>query len=358
MIDKNSAEYKTIMGLYADGRVTAAERDKLFVAMYGDDALKSMGGSAKVVFKVYPKDGVKPSAELNTLLCSRLVEYVGVENVNVNANSDTLTVVGSATADDIIAAADKLGVKLVPKDIEVSSYAFCTADGKPDEGSKDLDRDLDDLDEELKDLEKEFNAFEDDFSDSDDDDGDDDDEDDDDDDDGDDDDDDEPEGLHVHIDDGRTLTEFLKGWGEKVKQAVGMGAKAAADTERILRETFKKTFKKTFSGKSSDGGDAHETVDVNISGERNNVIQTKKPRKYDVPYGETYIYVDRFSSDGAWSMCENATDKDTLLDECEDALNDEQYDMLEKLIEEQFTGKFCYIVDDDVFIVKVKPKKN
>ena len=186
MINRDSAEYKTIAGLYRDGKITAQERNKLLSALgfVGD-------GQKKVTFRVDGMDSEFCEGQVKTALES--VE--GVDCVDTDVKTKYAEVTGDFDASDAIEAVKAAGYLIRAVDIK-------ELDGRDgvDKPDRPATPDAPDAPETAE-------------SDS--------------------------QGLHVTINDGRTLTEFLAGLSDKISKSVQTGLKTAGNAIDIASEKLR-----------------------------------------------------------------------------------------------------------------------
>lgn len=335
MFGRKSDEYKAVIKLYKDGKITAEQRDSLLAALveseeaeYDKDAAaaesheserRATSGSAgeekhsgrRVVFKVY---GMEDPLDAS-MLCRAVAELDGVENASADVKGARMTVRGDFDSDAVKAAVKKLGFHCAASDVDYY-------DGKDDE----LDKKFDELDKEFDELEEEFD---------DDDDDDDDDEDDDDDDDEDDDDDDDNTRINIHVDGDDPTIEISKDGKKSVKYFFSdLGAKIASAVNKGVRaaESAGQSVAKAFEGIEPNLRNA-------VSG---GALVSKKSAETSAPYEELKIKV-KYIGDGVYGFEEKTTDAEKLKAQCREVMSDGCYELLCSLLEERFVGKYSKV---------------
>lgn len=332
MFGRKSDEYKAVIRLYKDGKITAEQRDSLLAALveseeaeYDKDAAaaesheserRATSGSAgeekrsgrRVVFKVY---GMEDPLDAS-MLCRAVAELDGVENASTDVKGARMTVRGDFDSDAVKATVKKLGFHCAASDVDYY-----------DEKDDELDKDLDELEKEFDELEEEFDE--------------DDDEDDDDDDDEDDEDDDDDDNtrINIHVDgddptieiskDGKkSVKYFFSDLGEKIASAVNKGVRAAESAGQSVAKAF-------------------EGIEPNL---RNIVsggaLVSKKSAEASAPYEELKIKV-KYIGDGVYGFEEKTTDAEKLKAQCREVMSDGCYELLCSLLEERFVGKYSKV---------------
>lgn len=287
MIDRDSAEYKTIAGLYRDGKITAQERNKLLSALGFVG-----GGRKKVTFRVDGMDSEFCEGQVRAAL--EAVE--GVDKVDTDINSKHVEVTGDFDAGDAIEAVKAAGYLCRAVDIEeLGREDVIKKPSKPD--APDMPDSPDSPDD--------------------------------------------AQGLHVTINDGRTLTEFLAGLGSKITKSVQTGLKTAESALGVAGEKVKSVVDEVMTSVQNGGG--------------TRVIK-RKGKKYDISYTKLNVYVtyERRGS-GKFTCKESAAYTDKIKKYCRPHMSDEAYEKTAKLLDEEFTGSYKYIFGEEVLKIDIAP---
>lgn len=309
MFGKRSDEYKAVVRLYKDGKITAEQRDSLLAAL--DESEKAENRAAaqdnateeracrRVTFKVYGMEDPLDASKL----CSAVAALDGVDNARADVKNARITVDGDFDPDAVKAAVKKLGFNCAASDVDYY------------ESVRDNDADADD----------EYEEYDEDDDDDDDDDDDEDEEDEE--------DDDESTEIDIHVEgdptiqvkkDGKSLGYFFSDLGEKIASVVNKGVLAAENAGDAVARAFKDF--------------APSVTNVLDSG----VVVSKKYVECDAPY-ETLSVKIKYIGDDVYRFSGKTAEAERLKAQCREVMTDECYGLLCSLFDERFVGKFSRV---------------
>ncbi len=289
MINRDSAEYKTIANLYKDGKISAQERNKLLAALgfVGD-------GRKTVTFRV---DGME-SEFCAEQVKSALDSVEGIENVDADIKEKRVAVTGDFDAGDAINAIKTAGYLCRAVDIVIEDDKKQNA-VKPDAP---VTTDIFDTPDEPN----------------------------------------EPEGFHVSINDGRSLSEFIAGLGNKISDTVKSGLKTAGNAIDGASEQIKKAANSVVSSVSNAfGGESRVIKRIAVD--------------YDVPFEELTLnltYGPRGKNKVTYTAKLNDVEK--VKRSVRPNLSAAAYEKLCKLLDEKFTGTFKYVWGEEVLKISIE----
>lgn len=371
MNGKYKDELELIMNMYRSGKITGDQKDELVAALDKRSGRDRARDCKKIVFRVITEKRTDAA-----IIVSVLSAVVGVDSVAFDERNSLATVIGEFDVDGIITAARDADIRLRVRDIDIDyvpeprlqKEAKSEAAETPVEraAAETLEtREETEICETLEtpdETEKEIFADDDDDDDDDFDDG------------FDDGDYDETEtesdnvenaerveqeqdDVTIHINDSRSLSEFLKGLGARISDAFDAGVKTLQSDE------FGKKITDAVDGGMKAAKDAGKKIadfadNVVIKtcdlGKRGVVVKTKAER-YDVPYSETEATVKIVTDTDVVVF---SGDANTVKAQSKPYLPDDMYYALCKMLDSEFTGRYKYAGNDTVLKLSVKPKKN
>ena len=292
MFGKRSDEYKAVVRLYKDGKITAEQRAA------AQDNVTEERACRRVTFKVYGMEDPLDASKL----CSAVAALDGVDNARADVKNARITVDGDFDPDAVKAAVKKLGFNCAASDVD---YYESVRDNDADADDEYEEYDEDDEDEE-----------------------------DDDDDDDDDDDNDASTEIDIHVEgedptiqvkkDGKSFGYFFSDLGEKIASAVNKGVLAAENVGDAVARAFKDF--------------APSVTNVLDSG----AVVSKKYVESDAPY-ETLSVKIKYISDDVYRFAGKTAEAERLKAQCRKVMTDECYGLLCSLFDERFVGKFSRV---------------
>ncbi len=308
MFGKRSDEYKAVVRLYKDGKITAEQRDSLLAALGESEKAENRAAAQdnateeracrRVTFKVYGMEDPLDASKL----CSAVAALDGVDNARADVKNARITVDGDFDPDAVKAAVKKLGFNCAASDVD---YYESVRDNDADADDEYEEYDEDDEDEE-----------------------------DDDDDDDDDDDNDASTEIDIHVEgedptiqvkkDGKSFGYFFSDLGEKIASAVNKGVLAAENAGDAVARAFK-----DFAPSVTNVFDAGAVV-------------SKKYVESDAPY-ETLSVKIKYISDDVYRFAGKTAEAERLKAQCRKVMTDECYGLLCSLFDERFVGKFSRV---------------
>ncbi len=312
-MDKNSAEYKTVMSLFEDGRITAEQRDRLLAAL-GCDASEQKSGAAdhadsgKTTRIVYSVTGMEDPYDASRI-CSACADVSGVARADADVKSSRVTVVGGDFENaDVIAAIRRLGFRAFAVDIDISG---ADADDEPSEPDEIDEPDEADYFEEADDSAEAEVANEAENSD---------------------------DGTSAFEKAQSTLNSKLSGLGDKISAFVGKTVKAAEDLEKKISHSMDGVVTTVLNGLDQDG-----------------VAVKSVRKKYDVPYDEVVISIKYVSGANVYRFSEKVPDSARISEQCKDVMSAQMYEAVCARLDEQFAGTFKRVCGSEILKMKVCP---
>lgn len=373
MNGKYKDELELIMNMYRSGKITGDQKDELVAALDKRSGRVGERDCKKIVFRVITEKRTDAATIVSVLSAA-----AGVDSVTYDERNSLATVIGEFDVDGIITAARDAEIRLRVRDIDIDyvpeprpqkedkperfeqpveraaaetletreETEICETIETPDEAEEEIsaDDDDDDFDAEFDDDEYcETEAESDDDADAeqaqndesahtDDD-------------------------VTIQINDSRSLSEFLKGLGERISDAFDAGVKTLRSDEfgKKITDAVDSGMKaaKDAGKKIADFADnvVIKTCDL---GKRGVVVKTKAER-YDVPYSQTEATVKIVSDTNVVAF---TGDANTVKAQSKPHLPDDMYSALCKMLDSEFTGRYKYVGNDTVLKLFVRPKKD
>lgn len=368
MNGKYKDELELIMNMYRSGKITGDQKDELVAALDKRSGRDRVRDCKKIVFRVITEKRTDAAT-----IVSVLSAVVGVDSVAFDERNSLATVIGEFDVDGIITAARDADIRLRVRDIDIDyvpepkqqkeeitevaetpveravdeipetreEAETCEVLETPDETEEKIfayDDDDDDFDDGFDDCDYDETETEtDDVEDA------------------------ErveqaQDDVTIHINDSRSLSEFLKGLGARISDAFDAGVKTLQSDE------FGKKITDAVDGGMKAAKDAGKKIadfadNVVIKtcdlGKRGVVIKTKAER-YDVPYSETEATVKIVTDTDVTVF---SGDANTVKAQSKPYLPDDMYSALCKMLDSEFTGRYKYVGKDTVLKLSVKPKK-